>query len=76
MWVARMLGHTGPDMIYKHYGKFIRNRVQKDGARFLEGFTGAKVGPVAGVGPLAVEAPGPPPVTHAGGEEAICLLAG
>ena len=37
LWVARMLGHTSLDMIFKHYGKFIRNRSRKDGGRFLEG---------------------------------------
>jgi integrase len=76
LWVARTLGHTGPDMIYKHYGKFIRNRVRKDGTRFLEGFTGAKVVPVLGVGPLAVEPPDPLPATPCGGQEVVCLLAG
>ncbi|MBI5904256.1 MAG: site-specific integrase [Deltaproteobacteria bacterium] len=37
LWVARMLGHTSLDMIFKHYGKFVRNRSRKDGGRFLEG---------------------------------------
>lgn len=37
LWVARMLGHSSLDMIFKHYGKFIRNRSRKDGGRFLEG---------------------------------------
>jgi integrase len=37
LWVARMLGHTTLDMIFRHYGKFIRNRMRKDGARFLQG---------------------------------------
>jgi integrase len=37
LWVARMLGHNSLDMIFKHYGKFIRNRSRKDGGRFLEG---------------------------------------
>ena len=26
LWVARMLGHTSTEMLYRHYGKFIRNR--------------------------------------------------
>jgi len=42
LWVARMLGHTGLDMIFKHYGKFIRNRSRKDGGRFLEGLKEAE----------------------------------
>jgi len=35
--VARMLGHGSLDMVFKHYGKYIRNRSRKDGGRFLEG---------------------------------------
>ena len=37
LWVARMLGHTSTEMLYRHYGKFIRNRMRKDGGRFLAG---------------------------------------
>ncbi|HQT98602.1 MAG TPA: hypothetical protein PK416_12145, partial [Thermodesulfobacteriota bacterium] len=37
LWVARMLGHTTLDMIFRHYGKFIRNRARRDGTRFLSG---------------------------------------
>jgi integrase len=43
LWVARMLGHTSLDMIFRHYGKFIRNRARRDGARFLKGFEEAGV---------------------------------
>jgi integrase len=39
LWVARMLGHSGLEMIFRHYGKFIRNRTRKDGGRFLRGWT-------------------------------------
>jgi len=42
LWVTRMLGHTSLDMIFKHYGKYIRNRSRKDGGRFLEGFKEAE----------------------------------
>ena len=42
LWVARMLGHAGLEMIFKHYGKYIRNRSRKDGGRFLEGFKEAE----------------------------------
>ena len=38
LWVARMLGHTSTEMLYRHYGKFIRNRMRRDGAKFLKGF--------------------------------------
>ena len=41
-WVARMLGHAGLEMIFKHYGKYIRNRSRKDGGRFLEGLKEAE----------------------------------
>jgi integrase len=43
LWVARMLGHTGLEMIFRHYGKFIRNRSRKDGGRFLEGLKEAEL---------------------------------
>jgi len=43
LWVARMLGHTTLNMIFRHYGKFIRNRMRRDGARFLKGFEEAGV---------------------------------
>jgi len=75
LWVARMLGHTGPDMIFKHYGKFIRNRVRKDGTRFLEGFTGAKVVLVPGNGPTAPIPPYPLPATSCEEWETACLQA-
>jgi integrase len=42
LWVARMLGHTGLEMIFKHYGKFIRDRSRRDGGRFLEGLRQAE----------------------------------
>ncbi len=48
LWVARMLGHTGLEMIFKHYGKFIRNRSRKDGGRFLEGLKEAETFPPSG----------------------------
>ena len=48
LWVARMLGHTSLDMIFKHYGKFIRNRSRKDGGRFLEGLKEAEARPPLG----------------------------
>ena len=34
--------HYSLDMIFKHYGKFIRNRSRKDGGRFLEGLKKAE----------------------------------
>jgi integrase len=45
LWVARMLGHAGLDMIFRHYGKFIRNRSRKDGVRFLDGLREAEACP-------------------------------
>ena len=44
LWVARMLGHTTMDMIFRHYGKFIRNRMRKDGVRFLQGMEESGMG--------------------------------
>ena len=43
LWVARMMGHTSTEMLYRHYGKFIRNRMRRDGAKFLQGFEEADV---------------------------------
>ena len=48
LWVARMLGHTGLNMIFRHYGKFIRNRERKDGGKFLEGLKEAEACPRSG----------------------------
>lgn len=50
LWVARMLGHATMEMIFRHYGKFIRNRARQDGGKFLAGMREASVG-VAGVLP-------------------------
>ena len=44
LWVARMLGHTSTEMLYRHYGKFIRNRIRRDGSKFLKGLEEAEVG--------------------------------
>jgi hypothetical protein len=35
-------------MIFRHYGKFVRNRSRKDGARFLRGLEEAGVGTALG----------------------------
>lgn len=43
-----MLGHTGLNMIFRHYGKFIRNRARKDGGKFLEGIKEAEACPAPG----------------------------
>lgn len=41
LWIARMLGHSTLQMVFQHYGKFIRNRMRKDGLRFTQGMTEA-----------------------------------
>jgi integrase len=43
LWVARMLGHTSTEMLYRHYGKYIRNRMRRDGLKFLAGLEEADV---------------------------------
>ena len=43
LWVARKLGHTNTEMLYRHYGKFIRNHMRRDGMKFLRGFDDEKV---------------------------------
>jgi hypothetical protein len=45
LWIARMLGHTTLQMVFQHYGKFIRNRARKDGIRFTQGLTEAGLVP-------------------------------
>lgn len=44
LWTSRMLGHTSTDMLYRHYGKYIRNRMRRDGLKFLAGLEEANVG--------------------------------
>ena len=61
LWVARMLGHTSLDMIFRHYGKFIRNRARRDGARFLKGFEEAGVVIALPTPPAVLGATNPPP---------------
>jgi len=45
LWIARMLGHTTLQMVFQHYGKFIRNRARKDGLRFTQGLAEAGLVP-------------------------------
>jgi integrase len=45
LWIARMLGHTTLQMVFQHYGKFIRNRARKDGLRFSQGLAEAGLVP-------------------------------
>jgi len=76
MWVARMLGHTSLHMIFRHYGKFVRNRSRKDGARFLRGFEEAGVVTAMGTETTAIAPRKPIPVPpggkvhHLGGSKA------
>ena len=42
LWVARMLGHTSTEMLYRHYGKYIRNRMRKDGGPWEHPDTGGE----------------------------------
>lgn len=53
LWVARMLGHASPEMIFRHYGKFVRNRARRDGGKFLAGMREASVDVVAALPPAA-----------------------
>jgi hypothetical protein len=56
-------------------GKFFRNRVRKDGTRFLEGFTEAEVVPVPGNKPTALNPSDPHSAKPTGGEETVGLMA-
>jgi hypothetical protein len=64
MWVARMLGLTPLHMILRHYGKFVRNRNRKDGARFLKGLEEAGVVTALGTQNQAAIPPNPLPVPY------------
>ena len=67
MWVARMLGHTSLHMIFRHYGKFVRNRSRQDGARFVKGLEEAGVVTAMGT-ENASSASGKPLPEHLGGK--------
>ena len=55
LWVARILGHTSTEMLYRHYGKFIRNRMRRDGMKFLQGIDEANTaGELLPANPLPV----------------------
>lgn len=43
LWVARMLGHNSLEMVFRHYGKFVRNRMRRDGVRFVQALNEAGV---------------------------------
>jgi integrase len=60
LWVARMLGHTTLQMIYQHYGKFIRNRMRKDGLRFTQGLNEAGVLPGVAIDAAETKKPASP----------------
>jgi integrase len=60
LWVARMLGHTTLDMIFRHYGKFIRNRMRRDGLRFTKGLVEAGVLPGVAIDAAETKKPASP----------------
>ena len=39
-WVAAMLGHTTPEMLFTVYARFIPNRTRRDGSALLARMTG------------------------------------
>ena len=38
-WVATMLGHTSPEMLFSVYARFIPNRTRRDGGALLSRMT-------------------------------------
>lgn len=38
-WVAAMLGHTSPEMLFSVYARFIPNRTRRDGSALLSRMT-------------------------------------
>jgi integrase len=39
-WVAQMLGHTTPEMLFTVYARFIPNRTRRDGSALTERIAG------------------------------------
>ncbi|RJO60948.1 hypothetical protein C4544_04040 [candidate division WS5 bacterium] len=64
-WV-RNISDTTLDMIFRHYGKFIRNRMRRDGARFLKGFEEAGMVTTVPAGDVIVEPANPLPARIGG----------
>jgi integrase len=60
LWIARMLGHTTLQMVFQHYGKFIRNRARKDGLKFSQGLAEAGVLPGMAIDAAETKKPASP----------------
>ena len=60
LWVTRMLGHSSPQMVYRHYGKFVRNRMRRDGLRFTQGLQEAGVLPGVAIDAAETKKPASP----------------
>jgi integrase len=60
LWIARMLGHTTLQMVFQHYGKFIRNRARKDGLKFAQGLAEAGVLPGMAIDAAETKKPASP----------------
>jgi hypothetical protein len=43
-WIAKQLGHTSTQMLFRRYAKFIPNVTRRDGSAFLEAYRGWQVG--------------------------------
>ena len=41
-WVAAMLGHTSPEMLFSVYARYIPNRTRRDGSALLSRMTERK----------------------------------
>jgi integrase len=52
-WVAVMLGHTTPEMLFSVYERYIPNRTRRDGSALLSRLTGEPISP-AGQSSLAM----------------------
>ena len=44
-WVAAMLGHASPEMLFSVYARFIPNRTRRDGSAFVSRMDGAAAHP-------------------------------
>ncbi len=51
-WVAQMLGHTTPEMLFTFYARYIPNRTRRDGSAFASRM--AELAPPDGQKALAV----------------------
>ena len=53
-WIAKQLGHTTTEMLFRTYGRYVPNLLRKDGVAFDNLIAGALIGGVSAASPTAV----------------------